>query len=201
MSCSHSEKDLALYVEGDLDPTGSHAIQMHLPTCESCRNIVAELKESQAILRMLREETVSSSALSGVRNRVLDELQSRRRFIWGRWIYALAGGMLVAVVSVGVLHHMRKPEPNVQPIVVNVPVTHPVVPSTTEIRAGDGDAQKMPKVHVNPTRTDRVSPRRRQRVASAETTPEPVKPVVVKLLTDDPNIVIYWLVEPKGGSL
>jgi DNA-directed RNA polymerase specialized sigma24 family protein len=30
---------------------------------------------------------------------------------------------------------------------------------------------------------------------------EPAKPLVVKLLTDDPNIVIYWLIDNTGGAL
>ena len=45
--------------------------------------------------------------------------------------------------------------------------------------------------------------RRRQGVALDEIPAEPPKPkqLVVKLLTDDPNIVIYWLVDQTGGSL
>jgi hypothetical protein len=47
--------------------------------------------------------------------------------------------------------------------------------------------------------------RRRQGVAytPAPIEPtEPPKPLMVKLLTDDPNIVIYWLVDQKtGGTL
>jgi len=200
MNCMYSENDLALYVEGDLPTTASHAIQMHLPACESCRNIVAELKESQAILRMLREETVSLSALSSVRNRVLGELQSGKRLMWGRWVYALAGGMFVAVVCVGVLFHTRKPEVKVRPNILNVPLRPMPLPLATEIRSFGGDQQAVATAQ-NALRLNNARPRKRQRAVYAETTTEPVKPVVVKLLTDDPNIVIYWLVEPTGGSL
>jgi len=46
--------------------------------------------------------------------------------------------------------------------------------------------------------------RRRQGVTHPEVPPEPsatAKPLVVKLLTDDPNIVIYWFIDNTGGAL
>ena len=46
--------------------------------------------------------------------------------------------------------------------------------------------------------------RRRRQIAQTEVAPEPsapAKPLVVKLLTDDPNIVIYWLIDNTGGAL
>jgi hypothetical protein len=35
-------------------------------------------------------------------------------------------------------------------------------------------------------------------LAAAEPTPAAAEPLIIKLLTPDPNVVIYWIAESKG---
>jgi hypothetical protein len=52
-----------------------------------------------------------------------------------------------------------------------------------------------------PPRSVVVPSRARRSVAkpvAADPTPEAVAPLQVKLLTDDPNVIIYWLFDEKG---
>jgi hypothetical protein len=53
-----------------------------------------------------------------------------------------------------------------------------------------------PAVRSNEAEVAAVSP---EPVPEAGTE-EQAKPLMVKLLTDDPNVVIYWLVDQKNGG-
>ena len=218
MKCRYSENDIALFVEGDLEPAKAAELEVHLVTCEVCRELEADVRESQTVLKSFRQEVVSSAALSFVRTRVLEQVSTKRlRPVWGRWVYALAGAMFVAVVSVSLV--LYKPKPDVR--------------STDEVKQPDVVvASGSPLVEVERTTLDgfalsgsrglRPLPSAPAKVASRHsldrrshpsfskegngvviTEPalsETPKEVVVKLLTDDPNIVIYWLVDQKNGG-
>ena len=64
MKCRYSENDVALYVEGDLAPAKASRIEAHLMECALCRDLAADLRESQAMFKNLRQDTVSAAALS-----------------------------------------------------------------------------------------------------------------------------------------
>src|SRR5215831_6185508 len=109
MKCRYSENDIALFVEGDLEPAKAAELEVHIVTCEACGELEADVRESQTVLKSLRQEMVGSAALSFVRNRVLEQVSTKRlRPAWGRWVYALAGAMFVAVMSVSVILHSGK---------------------------------------------------------------------------------------------
>src|SRR5262249_52824102 len=92
MNCRYSENDVALYVEGDLDPARSGELERHFASCEACRVLAGELRESQTALKGLRQETVSAAALAYMRTRVLTEVAGGHTGLrWGRWVYAIAG--------------------------------------------------------------------------------------------------------------
>jgi hypothetical protein len=209
MKCRYSETDIALYVEGDVGPAKACEIQTHLSVCTQCRDLVIELRESQAVLKTLKQDTVSATSLALVRSQVLAEIQAGVKPVCGRWVYALAGGVFVAVVAVGLMLEMRKPQ--VEEIVKSAPLPPPpAVPLTSKTiteptanldhktRPSD---RTMKRVNANVPLREGDGRRRRQGVAHTEVPPEPAKPLVVKLLTDDPNIVIYWLIDNTGGAL
>jgi hypothetical protein len=212
MKCRYSETDIALYVEGDVGPAKACEIQTHLSVCTQCRDLVIELRESQAVLKTLKQDTVSTTSMALVRSQVLAEIQAGVKPVWGRWVYALAGGVFVAVVAVGSMLEMRKPQ--VEEIVKSDPLPPPAaVPltrgTTTEPNANLDHKTRpsdrtMKRVNANVPLREGGGRRRRQGVAHTEVPPEPsepAKPLVVKLLTDDPNIVIYWLIDNTGGAL
>jgi hypothetical protein len=232
MKCRYSENDIALFVEGDLEPANAAELEIHLVTCEVCRELEADVRESQTVLKSLRQERVSSAALSFVRTRVLEQVSEKRlRPVWGRWVYALAGAMFVAVVSVGVI--LQNGKTTKTPLLgqggVAAPSNNIPVPSA----GADGVVRSsIPVAEIERTNLDgfalsgsrglRPLPSAPATVASRHsldrrshssfskegngvviTEPEPSetpKELVVKLLTDDPNVVIYWLVDQKNGG-
>ena len=86
MKCRYSESDIALYIEGDIHTSRAYEIEAHLVACSTCRELAGELRESQSMLKTLRQDTVSADALSHVRDRVLSEIACPNvRPAWGRW--------------------------------------------------------------------------------------------------------------------
>jgi anti-sigma factor RsiW len=198
MNCKYSENDIALYVEGDVSNALSHEIQAHLTACAGCHELAASLRESQAIFKTLRQDTAGSAALSAVRARVIDEISSSRsRWPWGRWIYAMAGAGLAVVVGVLLMLDRSRVEP-VQQVWVSEsqqPVAAAPRPSSPVKQSVKQDVATVPVPNAHARRKRRSAVHTEKRVDSP-----PAQTLVVKLFTDDPNIVIYWLVDQKDGG-
>ena len=201
MKCGYSEKDIALFVERDLAQLKVREIEEHLETCDACRELAEELRETQSVFKSLKQDMVSAGALASVRTKVLAEVGAGNvKAGWGRWVYALAGAAFVAVMAIGVAQYMRKPDAQVQQVVKSDPqpaASQPAVPITrgtvTESIPASVIQKTRAKVKASVPLTEGVAP--------AEIPTEPPKQLVVKLLTEDPNIVIYWLVDQNGGAL
>ena len=203
MKCRYSEQDVALFVEGDLEPARLLQIEAHLSKCQACRARADELRESQSIFKSLRRDTVSTAALGQVRTRVLVEVSGlNSRTPWGRrverWLYqgarrgyALAGVGLAVLMVIG-LWSLRTPE---------LPMPAPLPPgkgiADFGLRLPELKAPPVPEIR-NP-KSEIRSPQQQVRRTVTPKPDEPRKQLVVKLLTDDPNIVIYWLVDQNGG--
>lgn len=189
MNCGQSEHDLALYVEGDLSRTKAGELDRHLLSCAACRQSVEELRESQSLFRGIRQDVVRPAALAEVRTQVFARVAVlRMKPSWGRWVYALAGAVFVVAVMVSVFARIPRPRQEAKAVVpaavraapVIVQPVVPVVPKAERVRVAHRSAVK-----------------KRQ----AKPAPEPPQEIMVKLLTDDPTVVIYWLVDQNGGSL
>jgi hypothetical protein len=168
MTCREYEPLIALYVEGDLN---DRDVERHLAECSDCRELLGDLRVSQAALKELA--TVDAAFLSAVRSGVLARIADKRRIVWP-WIAAFAAAV---VLIAAILTAPRKPA-----LIAKAPVTG----GGTGLLAGRPSviAQAAPK-------PKRSRPARRPRTA-------PPEPLVVKMLTDDPNIVIIWLVDQRG---
>lgn len=208
MKCKYSGNDVALHVEGDLSSTKAREFEDHLRACDACRDLEADLRQSQILFKGLRQDTVNNAALAHVRTRILAEvggLSARPR--WGRWVYAIAGATFAAAMSVGVAVYFRTP-PDVLQVVNKVPLPPAPDLSLRRVETAKIEAPALanaPKIKEAVVRAARGDGRNRQRVkqVNAVRATEPVEPptqIVVKLLTDDPNIVIYWLVDQKNGG-
>ena len=176
MACARFEPLIALYVGGEL---AAPEVEEHLRTCAGCRAFAEELERSQAALRGLREEEAPEAALAEVRGRVLDEIASRKPSWWFalRWRYALAPAAavvaLLVTLSPRLLVSPSPPPPLPGPPVLNVPA--PAI------------AKSPPPPPVR-----RLPPK---------PAPVPREPLLVKMFTDDPDVVIYWLIDAEGDSL
>lgn len=190
MKCSDFEQRIALYVGEDLSAVERGRVEAHLKECSVCWDLAEDLKESQAVFKSIREDVPNAIALSALRERVLSEVSGLEsmtwfeRFLWGglRRKAALAGLALVVFGSGG-LWLARSPRVTRQPpLVVSVRPAPAVglAPSATESRP--------------PAQSERT-PKRVRRPAPATTEP---KQVAIQFVTDDPKVIIYWLVDEKG---
>ena len=140
----------------------------HVKVCEECR----ELEKNAAALREL---TIPPAAYTGVRARVLGEIQAkRRRAKW--WILAPAAAAACAV------------------LVVLWSVAQPIAPPAPIVAKKD-----PPNIEWTPRAIQNTSSG--PRLAKARRAQKTEQIVAVKMLTDDPNVIIIWLVDQKGDSL
>src|SRR5215469_11100979 len=52
---------LSAYLDGELDETERAALEQHLPTCEECRSLLAELRETRSLLQAMPAPTLPRS--------------------------------------------------------------------------------------------------------------------------------------------
>jgi hypothetical protein len=227
MNCRNAEQDIALYVEGDLPPARLQRIEDHLAGCARCRLVAEDLRESQAALKDLREETVTPAALVELRSRVLAEITamkhagaSLRRSGWWRfqihaemkrlvpyWRHAFAGTASVLMAGMAVWYMAHRPQP--LPVPLRPPLVGLNVPEQPASQ-GTGSAP-VTEAAKAPARMAAANPRpsqpgrspRAPLVTEAPDERPAVEPqqIVMKLFTDDPDIVIYWLLDSQGGKL
>ena len=124
MNCGLSRDRLALHAEGDLSKTDAAQTEVHLVTCGDCRDFFHSLRERQALLKSLRDETVSSAECIDMRCEVMAIVRDRRqRFGWlwrversaaisvQRRPVAVAALVLLGVLSVTVFGQVRSKRP------------------------------------------------------------------------------------------
>jgi len=172
MNCAKFEPLIALYVESDLPASEASVVETHLEGCAECREFAAEMRDSQAALKALRTDFVEEVVFQEVRAEVLNRVSMpRKQAAWPR--YAIAA-MLLMGLWVARLRFVRPAASlNVEPraaVIATPPVTTVSAPH-------------------HRVRSPRVT---RRRAFKSE-------PLLVKIVTDDPQVVIYWLVDQNGG--
>jgi hypothetical protein len=194
-NCSDFEQLIALYVEEDLSGPERGRVEVHLKECSSCWDLAEDLKESQSVFKSIREDIPDATALSVVRERVLSEVGELHSMSWFERL--LLGGLRrkAALASIalflagsGALWMSRTQD------IVPAPPVFVVVPPVPDI-------QPEPAIAVPAPRRVRRRVPEPPPVLVAATAPqetEEPKQVAIKFLTDDPNIIIYWLVDEKG---
>ncbi len=173
MRCAEWEERIALAAGGDLSGGAAAEVEAHLARCAGCHEFAGELRDGLDLLRESHGDSIPAAAYTAVRARVMTEIGRRRawRFAWA----CAAAAMLLAVAG---LQHGTRVEP--------LRRVAPAPPEAAEV--GNLDA-----AHAHPVpRQRRV---RRPAVAQAHN-----ETVLVKLETGNPDIVIYWIAEAKGGN-
>ena len=188
MKCPDFEKLIALDLEGDLKQRKGRAVAEHLKTCGPCHEFAEDLKASQALLKSLAQESVDDMAFEEVRQRILSGLPSekqRQGFSVGRYVLG------AAVTAIVVLAAIALRRPSNQRV---ADITH----ATADQSATEAVAQQPPTLAPRSSvrATSGKSPlRRRKHLNSSLTASERPQQLTIKLVTDDPNVVIYWLVD------
>jgi hypothetical protein len=212
MKCTTLESLIALYVEGDLPGLDRRRVDIHLQSCTACKTLAEDLRESQSVFKVLRVATVKVSDLADVRKRVLNEVGDlepapgwvvamHRLFFAGlRRRNAIAGVVMAALLSGGVWYSQwRGVMKNDAPVVV---AKFEVPPSTlvSDVIVPSADLDPIVK-RVPPVQVLEVLPVKEPEVQLID---EPValesqvSQIPMKFVTDDPNIIIYWLPTDKG---
>jgi hypothetical protein len=152
----------------------SAGIEEHLQGCERCAAFARELEANRVALREL---VAPVAAFDVVRRRVLQEIQAKKqRAVWWGWS-AVAAAACVAILCVSY----------VLPMMRNAASPHPI-----------GAKMDPPEIQWTPRP---VHHRSSGRLTAKAVPAQKTEPFVVKMLTNDPNVIIIWLVDQKGDSL
>ena len=175
MTCSKLETDIALYAGGDL-PCGRIArVEAHLAECADCRALAQELRALQSALR---DEPLEDALLAQVHQRVMAQLGGAGFSLRGALapLLALAAAVILAAGLLWPRHHSGAGS---QPAAAS----HAAQAEVGRGAAGpNGAAPLARKVH-----------HRLRRAPAAQ----PGPPLLVQFVTDNPDIVVYWLIDQK----
>jgi anti-sigma factor RsiW len=174
MKCPNFELPIALYVENDLAEAEERVVEAHLDACGRCRAFADEMRQSQGMLKALRAEFVEDVVFQEVGARTLGGIsRDRKALAWAR--YAIAAVLVLALMAGWLWRSRPSTKSDLRPIVVVTP------------RPPLEQAKTPPITHLA-----RKHARRRAPSFKSE-------PLVVKMITEDPDVVIYWLVDQNGG--
>lgn len=167
MSCDRWERQIALAAGGDLVESDGRALELHLDECSDCRRLHAEFAAVRAELRSLRD--VDSPELDALRLNVMNAVRGRRDSLL-RSAVGLAAGLLA--VSLGWTVY--------RPGEIAPPPRPPAIVATAAV-AQRNVAFRPTVAKPTPTKASRDQRER--------------SPMLVKLYTDDPDVVILWIAD------
>ena len=183
MNCREIEGLIALHAGGDLNPEEAAAVEQHLDGCDACRALAAELRDCQTVLNELGAEVPGEAVYGSLLARL-----SAASALQRRWTWALAAAAAVLLGLAGsVWQYAERQRPGATHLEI-ARATLPV-PRAPEVKK----AVTMPAAT-----SDRPKTRVRRARARKPEFRQDAEPLVMKLLTDDPNVVIYWIVEGTG---
>lgn len=148
MTCGFSSDWLALYAEDDLDRPARDLTNQHVSGCRQCAAVLAQLRDSQRLLKTLQQERPTAMDCQRMRRSVMESIDQGRLGVSGRWLsierlcllglrrhaYALAAVALV-VISVSAVAQNRS-------LTLD---THPGGAAAIPMFAAGGDALLRPE--------------------------------------------------------
>ena len=152
-----------------------------------------DFEETLELLREAHREPIPDAHFAAVRARVLAEIAADRRPWWrGIRAYGFAAAAVAAMLLAAFWpkHEAQRP---------TVGQTLPPANRTVEQAGHASPPPALQSVAVRrmPGRRNRP-PHNAAPAAYRVVGPPDPRPLVVKLITDDPNIVIYWIASIKG---
>jgi len=177
MNCPEWEEAIALYAGGDLDARRSVEVERHLAVCAGCQIFASGIMECLEAMKAGHRQEISGAHYAAVRARVLAKLQPapwwRRRWVPAA---ALAAAACCAWWLAMVNEKLHQPVPPPQVALARPPAPPPAADPARTVPA-------LPRHPVHP-------PHLRKPITE--------EPLTVRMVTDDPNVVIYWITNPKG---
>jgi anti-sigma factor RsiW len=187
MNCRDWEERLALYLGGDLPPREAKEVERHLRDCPGCQLFSSGLKEAQELLQELHREPIAPAHLAAVRARVLSELVgqtivSRGLSAFRRWILGFAAVAAMLLVALLVFRPVRSPLPGTSADLPPLgPQSAPAVLPPRQVSNQAPTATRQP-VRKIPNRSN----------------PKPGEQVLIRVISDNPDVVIYWIADTRG---
>ena len=171
MNCREWEERLALYAGGDLIGDEAAQVERHLTDCPGCQVFSSGLLEAREWLHQAHREPVATAHFAAVRARVLTGLERERRSFWRRWwVAGLTATAAAALVALAVWPQTTPPVAAPAAVMARIPAA-PLV----------GPAPLPPPRKESPQHSVKAG-----------------EPVLIKVLSDNPDVVIYWIAETKG---
>jgi hypothetical protein len=187
MNCRDWEERLALYAGGDLPKDEAVQVERHLGECPGCQLFSSGMTESQELLQQWHREPPAPVHLAAVRARVLAELERERRPFWRRgWVFGFAAAAAALLVAPAVLP----------------PVRSLLAPGHRPGKPPEGASEHPPVSLLGVTKQrDEGVPRGpggppHQR--SARPKAQPGEPMLIRMVSDNPDVVIYWIADTRG---
>jgi anti-sigma factor RsiW len=175
MNCERACELIALAASGDVTLAEQAAIDRHMTSCAACREEATAVGVLTDELAAIRGDSLPESAFAAVRTRVVEELASRRKLAWLRAWPAFAAAMACTAIVAVLLRPVTTPPP--------LPVEQAeVLPQPLEQPSA---APPVAPVHSAKPRVTRIH--------------KPSGPLVIQMLTNDPNVVIYWIADARDG--
>jgi len=213
MSCTRWHRRIALEVGGDLGAHHSRGLEKHLEGCAACRDLSEELRSQRQELLRLDRAAGDGVTLGSVRHAVLADLDARRGPVFHlpaggrRLAFAGAAAVVLIVAAIVLRHGATTSQPMVAERRVPTVVSAPTAAPTHSPTAGaivETPRAVQPPAPLEPVDHEPLRLARRDLPApepeSAHSLSAPTEPMTVKILTDDPEVVIYWIVDPKGDK-
>lgn len=197
MNCRDWEERLALYAEGDLAKEEAAQVERHLGECPGCQMYSSGLKESQVLLQEAHREPLAPAHFAAVRARVLADLERERRPFWRHgWVFgfALVAAGLVALSVLPPVRSWLLPGHRPVPKPPVVALEHPPAVSAGGLAAG----VLVPAGNLATPAARRVASGRPSHLRRAREKAESNEPILIKMVSDNPDVVIYWIANTKG---
>ena len=166
MSCERMELAIALRAEGDLPAAEAAEVAAHTVKCSACAEFERELLASQTALKETALETVDDSVYRSMRARIMEKAAERERRWFPIWVLAPVTATALLTVAVIRTDEVRGP----------FPPSVPKAPPVTESRFERAAIRRAP------------GPRPALRTRTQDS-------LMLKLVSDEPDVVIYWLVD------
>jgi predicted anti-sigma-YlaC factor YlaD len=170
MNCSEWEQRIALAAGGDLERAEAVEVETHLAGCADCRSFAEEIAAVRDDLSSFR--AVEDAAVGEARVIVMETLRHRRAVTLS--LVKIAAAAIACLVFGWTLLPSRE-------------VAVPARPKTIAAETPRHVEVQRPVVRQAAVRKHR--PPRPPQVARA------VQPTIVKIFTDDPDVVIVWIAD------
>ena len=178
------ERVLALLDSGDLDARTAAEAELHLRQCPSCKALSAAFVSSAQWLRALGADP-EANELAALAEGALAKITARRP---QRGLWLAAPGVAAAIVLGALLFTLQQSNPvAVPPRIAQVPAppatqATPAAPKIAKVDPGFKSVRAKTRA-----RPDRL------RLESVSLISQKDGPPILKMKTNDPNVVILWV--------